>query len=441
MFVDFNIINQLGSPSLNSNTFANRPPAGQVGRLFVSTDTFEIYRDTGTGWDLIGGPGSSTVVGTGAAGQVTYWTGTNSVAGNNNLFWDAANGRLGVGTTTPSSKVDIAGNNTLLHLKGGSNCYMMFHNNNIDEYKIGLTGGNADYERWSIYDESGAKEVLTIDKQSRFVGINYQYSSLADQPAYTLDVAGSIRSINNAYFVTGGVGNVGFNTTTPLATTLIQANKTDGFGLYLNYTTNVDTGVNASALWSINNTNSSGYSAIIEEKTPNTTAGQYPLLVKHSLSAGTAGVGMGTGIHFALPDDAGTFKNTQLTIETTDAAAATFTTRYRFMAQVNGASTALAYLTSTGLGINGIPTNRLSVNGSADFSGSIITGNPVGGTARTWKLGSKINQAVEIDDSNYVEVEINGVALQLALVISLSELLMETGDALLLESGGFLLLG
>jgi len=59
MFVDFNILNQFGSPSINSNTFANRPAAGQTGRLFVSTDTFEIFRDNGTGWDLIGGGSAS----------------------------------------------------------------------------------------------------------------------------------------------------------------------------------------------------------------------------------------------------------------------------------------------------------------------------------------------------------------------------------------------
>ena len=44
MFVDFHILNELGSPSINSNTFANRPAAGQIGRLFVSTDTY-IDRD------------------------------------------------------------------------------------------------------------------------------------------------------------------------------------------------------------------------------------------------------------------------------------------------------------------------------------------------------------------------------------------------------------
>lgn len=303
MFVDFNILNQLGSPSINSNTFVNRPSPGQVGRLFVSTDTFEIYRDTGTGWDLIGGPGTSTVTGSGAAGQVTYWTGTNSVGGNNNLFWDIANERLGIGTITPSSKVDIAGNNTLLHLKGGSNAYMMYHGNGVDEYKVGYTDGPPDNRRFSIYDESGAKEVITIDKQSRFVGINYQYSSLADQPAYTLDVAGSIRGTNTAIFAE-----------------------------------NVNT----------------------------------------ALIAGTTTLSPGN--------------------------------------------------------------EKLQITGNALFSGNIKTGSPTGGTARTWKLGSQISQAVELDDANYVEVEINGIALQLALVVNQSELLMEDGFALLLESGSFLLL-
>lgn len=376
MFVDFNILNQLGSPSINSNTLANRPSAGQVGRLFVSTDTFEIYRDNGTGWDLIGGPGSSTVIGSGAAGQVTYWTGTNSVGGNNNLFWDIANERLGIGTTTPSSKVDIAGSNVLLHLKGGSNAYMMYHGNGVDEYQVGYTDGPTDYRRFSIYDQTGAKETITIDKQSRNVGVNYQYSSLADQPAYTFDVSGSGRFTDSAYFVSSGAGQVGINTTSPTATALVQANKTDGYGLYLNYTTNTGSGTTATALWTLNTTNGSGFSAVIEEKTPNTTGGQYPLAIKHSLTTGTAGVGMGTGIHFQLPDDAGNFKTTQLTIETTDAAAATYTSRYRFMAQVNNSSTPLAYLTSVGLGIgNVIPAYKLDVNGTVRAFGVGNTGN------------------------------------------------------------------
>jgi hypothetical protein len=200
MFVDFNILNQLGSPSINSNTFANRPSAGQVGRLFVSTDTFEIYRDTGTGWDLIGGPGSSTVTGSGAAGQVTYWTGSNSVSGENNLWWDAASNHLGINTITPGAALDIhSAADVGMQLNGTGatpNIYIDFLQTGTSQYRLGYTDGTTDYQRFSVYDVTGAKEVLTIDKQSRYVGINFQYSSLADQPAYTLDVSGQIRGQN-----------------------------------------------------------------------------------------------------------------------------------------------------------------------------------------------------------------------------------------------------
>jgi len=51
------VSNQKGSPALYSDIFANRPAAGFLGRLFVSTDTLEIYRDTGTAWALISGGG------------------------------------------------------------------------------------------------------------------------------------------------------------------------------------------------------------------------------------------------------------------------------------------------------------------------------------------------------------------------------------------------
>lgn len=58
------IINTLGTPSASSDIFANRPAAGTAGRLFVSTDTKEIYRDNGSSWDKVG---------SGASGGVTTY--------------------------------------------------------------------------------------------------------------------------------------------------------------------------------------------------------------------------------------------------------------------------------------------------------------------------------------------------------------------------------
>lgn len=52
---------------------------------------------------------STGISGSGASGQVTYWDGTSSVSGSNNLFWDNTNGRLGIGTNVPAYTLDIAG--------------------------------------------------------------------------------------------------------------------------------------------------------------------------------------------------------------------------------------------------------------------------------------------------------------------------------------------
>lgn len=77
--LDLSILNQKGTPMFNSDTFANRPAFGIVGRIFISTDTKEFYRDTGTSWELIGGPGSGTITGSGTTGTLVKFTGTSSI--------------------------------------------------------------------------------------------------------------------------------------------------------------------------------------------------------------------------------------------------------------------------------------------------------------------------------------------------------------------------
>jgi len=52
------------------------------------------------------------IAGSGSSGQVTFWTGSTSVGGDNNLFWDNTNKRLGIGTTTPQTSLHVVGNVT-----------------------------------------------------------------------------------------------------------------------------------------------------------------------------------------------------------------------------------------------------------------------------------------------------------------------------------------
>ena len=106
--VHFEVLNQLGTPMMHSATLANRPAAGIAGRIFFRTDSpYGIFRDTGSAWDQISG--ASTFSGSLAAGQVAYGSATDTIAGNNNLFWDAANFRLGINTTSPIRSLDIRG--------------------------------------------------------------------------------------------------------------------------------------------------------------------------------------------------------------------------------------------------------------------------------------------------------------------------------------------
>jgi hypothetical protein len=50
---------------------------------------------------------TNPITGTGASGQVAFWSGTGTQTGSNNLFWDNVNGRLGIGTNAPTTNLDI----------------------------------------------------------------------------------------------------------------------------------------------------------------------------------------------------------------------------------------------------------------------------------------------------------------------------------------------
>lgn len=48
-------------------------------------------------------------LGTGANGNVTFWTGANTISANANFFWDNTNTRLGIGNAAPSTALHVTG--------------------------------------------------------------------------------------------------------------------------------------------------------------------------------------------------------------------------------------------------------------------------------------------------------------------------------------------
>jgi hypothetical protein len=74
-------------------------PANAATTLTINGVTYDL--STSRTWTI-----STGISGSGASGQVAYWDGTTSQAGSNNLFWDNANGRLGIGTNAPLVGLD-----------------------------------------------------------------------------------------------------------------------------------------------------------------------------------------------------------------------------------------------------------------------------------------------------------------------------------------------
>jgi len=170
--VDFSILNQKGSPAWYSDIFANRPTAGYTGRMFISTDTFVFYRDTGTTWETIGGSGSGSITGSGTAGQISYFNGSSSIAGSNNLFWDSTNNYLGINTNVPNTSLDVNGTlGNLIHINNttSANSYIQFLNQSVNKWRIG-NNYNAGANSFDIVNVTTASSILSINSTNN-IGI------------------------------------------------------------------------------------------------------------------------------------------------------------------------------------------------------------------------------------------------------------------------------
>lgn len=171
-----NVLNQKGAPAIFEDTFANRPAAGYTGRIFISTDTFVIQRDNGTTWDSLGGGG---ITGTGAAGQVTFFTGASAVSGDNTFFWDNTNKRLGLGTVTPGVRLDIHSTNVIAQFNGTTtnSAFLDFQNAGTSKWRIGNNYNGAAND-FSIFDNTNSRHSFAAISTQRFL-INSPDLSLA----------------------------------------------------------------------------------------------------------------------------------------------------------------------------------------------------------------------------------------------------------------------
>ena len=183
--IDNQVTNQLSVPIMLANNFANRPAAGIFGRLFISSDTYQIFQDRVSGWSLIAdaGSGSSNLQQVTANGNTTTYgisivgSGYLSVlsllnggvlfpdGGSGQLsqdtttfFWDNTNKRLGLGTASPGQRLDVhssTGVTAQFNGTGVTNATLQFQNAGTSKWSIGnyYNSGNNDF---NIYDNVNA---------------------------------------------------------------------------------------------------------------------------------------------------------------------------------------------------------------------------------------------------------------------------------------------
>lgn len=401
MFVDFNILNQLGSPSINSNTFANRPAAGQTGRLFVSTDTFEIYRDNGTGWDLIGGPGAGTITGTGTATQVAYFTGAQTIGSSANLFWDNTAGALGINTATPGAELDVHGTGIIAQLNSTSataNSLLAFQRSGSGVWRIGdqYNGGSNFFELHNTVLTNNAIEVTAANNKSTFTALETYASGLATGNQFT------------------------YNLTVPNGVNITSPNAVGAVNSYLNLSLGGNTTVPSGARQGLEgNSRISFTGAGTLTMTQGSTVRAFSALSSVYSFAGSA-VGTVThlaGLRICFPDNIGSAINITnnygllLNDQTTGSGTVTYTNRWGIYQE--GASDLNYFNGNLLVGSTTNSGQRLQVTGTALFTGSVTgtgisstyTVTAASGVARSKSITSTLVAAANNDE--LVALDIN----------------------------------
>ena len=95
-------------------TVTSQPTNGQLLIGSTGNDPVLATLTDGTGITITEGAGTITVAtdgtsptGTGAANQVTYWSGASTIAGDNDFVYDSVNKRVGIGLTAPNVDLEI----------------------------------------------------------------------------------------------------------------------------------------------------------------------------------------------------------------------------------------------------------------------------------------------------------------------------------------------
>jgi hypothetical protein len=198
---------------------------------------------TRTPAQLLGDAGG--VTGTGASGQVAFWNGTSSQTGDNGLFWDNTNKRLGIGDSAPSDTLVVNGRARM----NGTN-RLAFGNSQGGFAQIGVSAASVGNLQFLTYNGTTLLERLRITLDGNIL-INTTTDS-----GFRLDVNGTARVqgalTTTADAVVNGVnigrGGASISTNTRVGTGAGSANTTGSSNSFFGFNSGAanTTGVNNS---------------------------------------------------------------------------------------------------------------------------------------------------------------------------------------------------
>jgi len=182
----------------------------QQGRITLATNT------------LIAFPIDGTI----AAGQVAYGANSDTIAGNNNLFWDNTNARLGIGTNAPSSSLHVIGvddDNPEIRVQRTGVATQYTSIMNEDASGAFISGESAGGNRKTLYlqsvhDGSGAAGSTNISIRTGAASGPTERISILDNDASVIVQSGTI-------FVVDDGLRVGFTGNIPTSDYSLSANK------------------------------------------------------------------------------------------------------------------------------------------------------------------------------------------------------------------------
>jgi hypothetical protein len=260
--------------------------------------TFEMsYADS-----LLAANVPAGVGGSGAAGQVAFWSGTTTLSGSGSLVWDVAASRLGIGTGAPAQQLELTGNLRLPPTAAGGAAGVLYSGNDrlLHTFGPAADAGNTFVGKGAGNFTMGGAQALYGTGNSALgagalaadtIGYANTASGSSGLAANTTGHDNTASGFQSLLSNTTGRYNTAAGSQSLLANTTGHDNTAAGtWSLFSNTTGSLNTGCGSGTLYT-NSTGSSNTATGLQSLYSNTTGSFNTASGSQSLAANTTGVG------------------------------------------------------------------------------------------------------------------------------------------------------